>query len=180
MADEADGPDEPAGGPAAEGGAVGRPPVRRAVIAALALLLALVGWLGWRDVELRRAEHLRAAMLQAAREGLLALTTIDHEQVDDDVRRILDTSTGELREDFLKRAESFKEAAREARSKSAATVTASAVESVDGENGRVLVTLAVMTSNRGVPEQRPKAWRTRVSVVKDGGSYKVAAVEFVP
>ena len=174
MAELADGADEPAGG------AVGRPPVRRAAIAALALLLVLVGWLGWRDVESRRAEHLRAAMVQAAREGLLALTTIDHGQVDDDVRRILDTSAGALREDFLKRAESFKAAAREAQSKSAATVTASAVESVDGENGRVLVTLAVMTSNRGVPEQRPKAWRTRVSVVKDGGSYKVAAVEFVP
>jgi hypothetical protein len=36
-----------------------------------------------------------------------------------------------------------------------------------------------MTSNRGVPEQQPKAWRTRVTVTKDDGRFKVAAVEFV-
>jgi Mce-associated membrane protein len=51
---------------------------------------------------------------------------------------------------------------------------------VDGEQGRVLVTLIVMTSNRGTPEQQPKVWRTRVSVAKDGEEYKVAAVEFIP
>jgi Mce-associated membrane protein len=54
------------------------------------------------------------------------------------------------------------------------------VESVDGDRGRVLVTLIVMTSNRGAPEQQPKVWRTRVTVEQDDGVYKVAAVEFIP
>jgi Mce-associated membrane protein len=152
----------------------------RLVLGALAVLVALTGWLGWRDLEVRRAEALRAAMVQAGRDGVVALTTIDHEQVDEDVRRILDSSTGGFRDDFARRADSFADAARKAQSKSVGTVSEAGVESVDGEQGRVLVTLIVMTSNRGTPEEQPKVWRTRVSVAKDGEEYKVAAVEFIP
>ena len=153
---------------------------RRLTIAALAILVAITGWLGWRDVQVRRAEHVRAAMVQAARDGVVALTTIDHERVDEDVQRILDKSTGVFRDDFAQRADSFTEAARKAQSKSVGTVSAAGVESVDGDRGRVLVTLIVMTSNRGAPEQQPKVWRTLVSVEKDGGDYRVASVEFIP
>jgi Mce-associated membrane protein len=152
---------------------------RRAVAAVLATLVALTGWLGWRDLEVRRAEDLRAAMVQAGRDGVLALTSIDYERVDEDVQRILDSSTGLFRDDFAVRADSFKAAARQAQSKSVGTVTEAGVETVDGDQGRVLVTLVVMTSNRGAPEQQPKVWRTRVSVVKESDAFKVAAVEFI-
>ncbi len=43
----------------------------------------------------------------------------------------------------------------------------------------MLVALTVMTSNRGVPEQQPQAWRTRVTVTRTGDGFKVAAVEFI-
>lgn len=153
---------------------------RRAVIVAVAVLLVFTGWLGWRDVEVRRAEQQRDAMVQAGRAGLLALTTIDHQRVDDDVQRILDASTGEFHDDFAARAESFKDAARTAQSISVGTVTEAGIESVNGDRGSVLVALTVMTSNRGAPEKQPKAWRTRVTVTKDSGTFKVESVEFVP
>ena len=119
-------------------------------------------------------------MVQAGRDGVLALTTIDHQRVDEDVQRILDTSTGTFRDDFAQRADSFKDAARKAQSKSVGTVVESGFESLDGEFARVLVAAVVMTSNRGSPEQQAKGWRTRVSVVRDGDVFKVAAVEFIP
>lgn len=152
---------------------------RRGIIIALAALVALTGFFGWRDIQVHRGEQLRESMVQAGREGVLALTTIDHERVDDDVQRILDTSTGKFRDDFAQRAESFKDAARKAQSTSVGTVVEAGFESVDGDLGRVLVAMIVMTSNRGAPEQQPKGWRTRVSVVRDGGTFKVAAVEFI-
>ena len=155
-------------------------PPRRLIAGALVILVAVTGWLGWQDIQIRRAEHLRDAMVQAGRDGVVALTTIDHEQVDEDVQRILDSSTGKFRDDFAQRADSFTEGARKAQSKSVGTVSEAGVESVDGDRGRVLVTLIVMTSNRGAPEQQPKVWRTRVTVDKDDGVYKVAAVEFIP
>ena len=40
--------------------------------------------------------------------------------------------------------------------------------------------MTVMTSNRGVPETQPKAWRMRVTVTSTDGGYKVSRVEFVP
>ena len=185
-ADEADGPDVV--GEADEADEAELPPDRRApsspprrlIAGALVILIAVTGWLGWQDIQIRRAEHLRDAMVQAGRDGVVALTTIDHEQVDEDVQRILDSSTGKFRDDFAQRADSFTEGARKAQSKSVGTVSEAGVESVDGDRGRVLVTLIVMTSNRGAPEQQPKVWRTRVTVDKDDGVYKVAAVEFIP
>lgn len=153
--------------------------VRRVLIAGLIVLVALLGWLGWRDLGIRRAEADRDRMVEAGRAGLLALTTVDHRQIDADVQRILDLSTGGFREDFEKNADGFKNAARTAQSTSVGTVTEAGLESAVGGTGRVLVAMTVMTTNRGIPERQPKAWRTRVTVIKDDGGYKVAAVEFV-
>lgn len=148
----------------------------RALVAGLVVVLAVAGWL---DVQSRRDSGVREQMLQAARDGLIALTSIDHQHADRDVQRILDASTGGFRDDFEQRAAGFKDAARKAESTSVGTVNESAVESVDGNEGRVLVALTVMTSNRGVPERQPKSWRTRVTVSRTGDGFKLAAVEFV-
>jgi len=153
---------------------------RRATAAGLALLIAIVGWLGYRDAAVRADEGLRAEMVAAASRGAVNLTTIDHERAEQDVQRILDSSTGAFRDDFAQRSEAFIEAARKAQSKSVGTVVEAGLESVDGDVGRVLVALNVMTSNRGVPEQAPRGWRMRVGVVDDGAGIKVSSVEFVP
>jgi Mce-associated membrane protein len=148
----------------------------RLLVVGLVLLLVLAGW---RDLHIRRADDVREQMVAAARAGLIALTTIDHQQADRDVQRILEASTGGFRDDFEQRAEGFKDAARRAESTSVGTVSESAIESSDRDEGRVLVALTVMTSNRGVPEQQPQAWRTRVTVTRTGDGFKVAAVEFI-
>ena len=153
---------------------------RRGMIAGLAVLVTLTGFFGWRDLQVRTGAQLRESMVQAGRDGILALTTIDYQRVDDDVQRILDTSTGTFRDDFAQRADSFKDAARTAQSRSVGTVVEAGFESLDGELGRVLVAAVVMTSNRGEPERQAKGWRTRVSVIRDGDAFKVAAVEFIP
>lgn len=173
MSDDADQPVSP---PAPRS----RSPRRRLFVAGLAALAALTGWLAWRDFQARQAGGVREEMLRAARDGMVALTTIDHERVGQDVQRILDASTGGFREEFGERAASFEDAARTAQSKSVGAVTEAGVESVDGDQGSVLVAMTVMTTNRGVPERQPTAWRTRVTVTRVDAGYKVAAVEFVP
>ena len=164
------------------------PPVRRAgasrtrrpLAVALGVLACLTGWAGWSDAHARRDEATRAEMVAAGRAGLLALTTIDHTQADRDVQRILDSSTGPFRDDFVGRADSLKAAARTAQSTSVGTIREAGLESVDGDTAQVLVALTVMTSNRGAPERQPKSWRTRVTVTRTGDGFKVAGVEFVP
>jgi len=148
--------------------------------AVIAVLIALTATMGYRDHQIRARDDLGREMVDAAKQGVVDLTTIDHRNIDDDVRRILDSSTGEFRDDFAQRAQSFADAARKAQSTSVGTVTDAAVEAVDGKTGRVLVALTVMTSNRGVPETQPRAWRTRVTVVDTDDGVKVSKVEFVP
>lgn len=155
-------------------------PNRRALAIALGLLGVLAISLAFRDYQIRQRQDLREEMVAAATQGVLNLTTIDFERVDDDVQRIIDSSTGAFRDDFEKRAEPFKEAARKAQSKSVGTVVEAAVESVDGEDGRILVAVNVMTSNRGVPEQTARGWRTRVAVTNSGDGMKITQLEFVP
>lgn len=160
-----------------EAPAAGRP---AAVVAVLGALLALAVVAGWVDHRVRAREQFSADLVAAATQGLVNLTTIDHQQVDTDVARILDSSTGAFRDDFERRAQSFADAARTARSVSVGTVTEAGVQSVEADSGRVLVAMTVMTSNAGVPERAPRAWRTVVTVTDTDAGMKVSAVEFVP
>lgn len=158
-------------------------PVRRrraARLVALVAVVALFSWLAHRDYQARSADAEQAAMVQAARQGMLNLTTIDHAHADTDVQRILDSSTGAFHDDFAQRAQPFIEAARRAQSTSVGTVADAGLEMASGDLGQVLVAMTVMTANRGVPESQPKNWRTRVTVTKADGRFKVAAVEFIP
>jgi len=190
MAEAADEPQETAADPADEpqetaglepvAAAPRRRRVSAVVAGALAVLVGAAVWAGVRDVRARHDDQARAQMVAAGREVLLALTTVDHTQIDRDVQRILDASTGAFHDDFAQRAESFKAAARKAESTSVGTVREAGLESVDGDSARVLVALTVMTSNRGAAAQQPKSWRTRVTVNRVDDGFKVAAVEFVP
>ena len=159
--------------------------VRLATIAGLVLVLALgglTGWLGFRAYESRKAEEQRNLFLQVGRQGALNLTTIDHQQADADVQRILDSATGTFYDDFQRRAQPFIDVVKQAQSKSVGTISEAGLESESesGDEAQVLVAVTVKTSNAGAPEQEPRAWRMRISVQKVGDEAKVANVEFVP
>ena len=157
--------------------------VRLATIAGLVLVLALgglTGWLGFRAYESRKAEEQRNLFLQVGRQGALNLTTIDHQQADADVQRILDSATGTFYDDFQKRAQPFIEVVKQAQSKSVGTISEAGLESESGDEAQVLVAVTVKTSNAGAPEQEPRAWRMRISVQKVGEEAKVSKVDFVP
>ena len=159
--------------------------VRLATIAGLVLVLALgglTGWLGFRAYESRKAEEQRNLFLQVGRQGALNLTTIDHQQADADVQRILDSATGTFYDDFQRRAQPFVDVVKQAQSKSVGTISEAGLESESesGDEAQVLVAVTVKTSNAGAPEQEPRAWRMRISVQKVGDEAKIANVEFVP
>lgn len=159
------------------------PPARLVLITGLVLVLALAGlcgWLGVQTYQARQAEQLRALLVQAGRQGAVNLTTIDYQNAESDVQRILDSSTGQFRDEFDQRSKPFIEVVKKAQSKSTGTVTEAGLESVSGQEGRVLVAVTVRTVNRGVPEEQARYWRMRMTVVKEGEGAKVARVDFVP
>ena len=157
--------------------------VRLAALAGLVLVVALAGltgWLGFRTYQSHKAEEQRNLFLQVGRQGALNLTTIDFQQADKDVQRILDSATGTFYDDFQKRSQPFVEVVKQAKSKSVGTISEAGLESESENGAQVLVAVQVKTSNAGAPEQQPRAWRMRISVQKIGDEAKVSNVEFVP
>jgi Mce-associated membrane protein len=147
---------------------------------AVVALAGLCGWLGYRTYESRKAADQRNLFLQVGRQAALNLTTIDFEHVDEDVQRVLDSSTGTFYDDFQARAQPFKEVVKQAKSKSVGTISEAGVETITGDGADVLVAVTVKTSNAGAAEQEPRAWRMRITVQKAGDEAKVANVRFVP
>jgi Mce-associated membrane protein len=146
----------------------------------VAVLGGLVGWLGFRAHESYQRAQQREVFLQAARQGALNLTTINYTEVDVDIQRILDSSTGGFYDDFKKRSQPFVEIVKQAQSKSTGTITEAGLESMQGDSAQALVAVTVTTSNAGAAEQQPRAWRMRINVQKVGDTAKVSNVEFVP
>jgi Mce-associated membrane protein len=144
------------------------------------VMAGLVGSLGFRAYQSHRADEQRKVFLQVGRQAALNLTTIDFQEADTDVQRILDSATGTFHDDFEKRVQPFIDTVKQAQSKSVGTVTEAGLESESDNNAQVLVAVAVKTSNVGVAEQQPRAWRMRISVQKVGDQAKVSNVEFVP
>lgn len=144
------------------------------------VLGAMAAWLGCRAFDERRDNALRAEFVEAASQGAVNLTTIDAATVDTDVQRILDSSTGTFHDDFGRRAQPFIEVVRKAQSKSVGTVTSAALESQDGDQAQVLVTVSMTMTNPGLAEQQPaQGWRMRIGVQKTGDTTKLSNVEFV-
>jgi Mce-associated membrane protein len=156
-----------------------------ATIAGLVLVVALAGltgWLGFRTYQSRQADEQRQLFLEVGRQGALNLTTIDWQEADKDVQRILDSATGTFYDDFQKRSAPFVEVVKQAQSKSVGSIAEAGLEpaSITDNGAQVLVAVTVKTSNAGAPDQQPRAWRMRISVQKVGDEAKVSNVEFVP
>ena len=157
-------------------------PVRRALVIGVALVVALAavsGWLGVRAYQDRRAEATRQSMVAAARECAANLTTVDYTRAEVDVQRILDCATGGFRDDFAARSAPFIDVVRRSQSTSTGTVTEAGLESQNGDEGVVLVAVTVHTAVAGASDERPRYWRMRLTVARDGPDAKISRVDFV-
>ncbi|WP_319448755.1 MULTISPECIES: Mce protein [unclassified Mycobacterium] len=141
---------------------------------------ALAGFLGFQTYQSEQAQHRDNLFLEVARQGAINLTTIDWQEADADISRILESATGTFYDDFSKRSQPFVEVVKQAQSKSVGTVTEAGLESESGDQAQVLVAVSVKTTNLGAEEQRPRAWRMRIDVQKVGDQAKVSDVQFVP
>jgi len=149
-------------------------------LVAVVVLAGLTGWLGFRAYKSHQADEQRKLFLEVGRQGALNLTTIDWQEADADVQRILDAATGTFYDDFQKRAQPFVEVVKQAQSKSVGTIAEAGLESESNDGAQVLVAVMVKTSNAGAPDQQPRAWRMRIFVQKVGDDAKVSNVVFVP
>lgn len=153
--------------------------VTAAASLAVAALTGAVGWLGYRDHQIHQAQEQRESYVQVARQAAINLTTISYAQADADVQRIIDSTTGEFREDFTQRSRPFLDVVKQAQSESEGTVTEAGLESVDGDRADVLLAVSVRTTIAGTVQPEPRRWRMRISLQRTGDGPKVSNIGFV-
>ncbi|MEU4839670.1 hypothetical protein [Nocardia testacea] len=156
--------------------ALGRALAGVVVVAAL----AVSGFSIWNHHQAGVRQARADEYLAAARQGVLALTSMDSGRATDDVRRVLDNSTGAFRTDFQTRSEDFAKVVEQSKVATQGEITASAVESMTDESAVVLVSAVSRITNSAGAQQEPRVWRLSVTVTRDGPDPKMSKVEFVP
>ncbi len=120
------------------------------------------------------------ASVEAARNGVVALLSIDHTRAEEDVQRVLDLSAGRFREDFARDADDFVKTAIDSQAVTKGSVRGAALQSVRDDSGVVLVAASSKVTNASGAKEDTRPWRMRVTVTRDGDIWKMSDVEFVP
>ena len=189
---EPDAPTPEAPEPSAEETDAGRPTRRLRLTAALGawvaaavamvlvgILIGLSAFIVWnRGAQREIAEH-KAAFVAAANQGVVNLLSMDFTKGDEDLQRLIDSTTGEFRDDFERSRGDFLTVLRSSKVTTTAEVKTSAVEELYRDSAVVLVAAGSEVSNTAAAKQPPRAWRLRVTVSRDGDQIKMSKVEFV-
>src|SRR6202012_1445199 len=149
------------------------------VILAIGGLLGASGWMLWHHHTVLAERQRSAAYVAAARQGVVNMTSLDFNKAKEDVQRVLDSSTGEFRDDFQQRAKDFTTVVEQSKVVTEGTVNAAALESMDEHSASVLVSATSKITNSAGAKDEPRQWRLRVTVTEDGGQYKMSKVDFV-
>ena len=185
-------PDAPEPSDAPEPAATSTEPARRrlrvpglsrllapAAIVAICALLGASGWMLWHHHNVVQERQRSAAFIATARQGVINLTSLDFNKAKEDVQRVLDSATGEFRDDFQRRADDFTSVVKDSKAVTEGSVAATAVESMGKDSAVVLVLANERVTNLAGAKDQPRTFRFRVSVVRDGDELKVSKVEFV-
>ncbi|MEV0669282.1 hypothetical protein [Mycobacterium sp. NPDC050441] len=140
---------------------------------------ASAGVLYWQHKQAVERTERGEAFKEVAKQGVMALTSLDFAKAGDDVQRVLNNATGDFRKDFQKRSEDFRKIVEEAKVVSEGHVFATAVESMTDDTAVVLVAATSQITGPHEAKDAPRAWRLAVTVTRDGDALKISKVDFV-
>ncbi|WP_139801495.1 hypothetical protein [Mycobacterium angelicum] len=152
-------------------------------VATIILICAFVGasaYMLWQDRNATERSQRAANFVAGAKQGVVNMASLDFHRAKEDVQRLLDSSTGQFRDDFAQRANDFVTVVEESKVVTQGTINAAAVESMDEHSALVLVVATSSITNAAGAKDEPRVWRLRVTVTEEGGQYKMSKLEFVP
>jgi Mce-associated membrane protein len=153
---------------------------KAAVIVLICAFIGASGYMLWQRHETTERNLRAASFLAGARQGVVNMTSLDFNKAKEDVQRVIDSSTGQFRDDFQQRAKDFTTVVEQSKVVTQGTVNAAAVQSIDGNSALVLVAATSHITNAAGAKDEPRNWRLKVTVTEDGGQYKMSKLEFVP
>jgi Mce-associated membrane protein len=139
--------------------------------------LALVGLVG-SAVLLARPDDaaVRASAVEAAERYTALLTSYDAATLEEDVARVRAVSTDGFADEYAETIDSLRDQITGQSTVSVGTVVGAGLEAVEGDTATVLVAVdqALTAQGQGA---RTEANRVRMTLVRQGGSWRVSAVE---
>lgn len=143
----------------------------------LLLIAALLLGLRLRNEALDDAA--RRDALAAARQSALNLTSIDQENIEEDIANVLDGATGEFRQDFAARAGELESLLTENDVTAEGRVLEAGLVRSDRRSATALVIVDSTVSNTAAPDGRVNSYRMRLELEKVGDRWLTSSLEFV-
>ncbi|OBH22189.1 hypothetical protein A5692_07840 [Mycobacterium sp. E342] len=153
---------------------------KAAVIVLICVFVAASGYMMWERHETTERNQRTANFIAGAKQSVVNMFSMDFNRAKEDVQRVIDSSTGQFRDDFQQRAKDFTTVVEQSKVVTQGTVNAAAVQSIEGNSALVLVAASSRISNAAGAKDEPRNWRLKVTVTDDGGQYKMSKLEFVP
>lgn len=161
-------------------------PLRMAIVVTAVLAVLASGAAGWFGISWYRAAHDESLDLAAARDVVLReaqqvavnLNTLDYENVEPGLDRWINSSTGQLANEFRSNRKSYADAITESRTKTEARVLDAAVAELDPTAGTARVLLIVdvtATRDRGEPVVNRQRLQMEMSSTDHG--WKASAIQ---
>lgn len=150
-----------------------------AAIVAICGLLGASGYMMWHHHTVSAQRQRDAAFVAAARQGVVNMMSLDFHKAKEDVQRVIDSSTGEFRDDFQKRAADFTSVVEQSKVVTEGTAKTTGIESAGKDSAVVLVLANERVTNSAGAKEEPRSFRLRVTVARDGDQLKMSKVEFV-
>ena len=107
-------------------------------IVVICALLGASGWMAWQHHKAMQERQQSAAFAATARQGIINLTSLDFNKSKEDVQRIVDSATGEFRDQFQKTADDFASVVKDTKAVAEGSVAATAIESMTKDSAVVL------------------------------------------
>lgn len=149
-----------------------------ATVLAICALAACAGAMLW-NIQAAQARADLAAEYQAiARQGVVNLMSLDYNDAEASVARVLDASTGKFHEEYAGQADLLIKGLERSKVVTTVTVGATAVESMDADSAVVLVSARSEATNAKDGRQEPELFRLAVHLGRDGDQMKVSDLEF--
>lgn len=160
-------------------------PTWLAIVAVIVLVagLAVLGVFGWRYAEARSAQEVateRDSVSDVASQVIINAFSFDHDSVEENLENLAGFSTGDFLAEQNQWAEDVKNRVLEQKAVTTATVSHTAVSSLDRDAGEAGV-LVVFTAHSEREGQEPITGRQamRVDLLREDGDWKASAVNQV-
>jgi Mce-associated membrane protein len=161
-----------------------RRPTRKAIAVGVGIVLASAslgagGYMVWQHHSIVHKRQLAQEYAAAARQAVATLMSIDPNHAKEDVQRMIDASTGDLKSQLSVMSALMVKQAEDSKVGGKVTVEAVAVESVSDNSGVVLVAAKSDATGPDNAKRPPALWRLSVNIERDGGQLKMSKVDFL-